>query len=209
VDRTGAIGLIAVQALEKMRGGSRLTFVCGSRALRALRTYRDAVAGSVRALSVLPAELPAAIERLQNESKELRKQLKGLQEKLAADQGVRLAAAAPEIEGVRVVVEALEGWDVSALKAIASAAIASARACVVLTCPEPSRGVTSAQPVSVVVACSPGVQVDANVVLQQLTHRFGGRGGGKPGMAQGGDLTAAAQEVASAAWTLIEATLSL
>lgn len=209
VDRTGAIGLIAVQTVEKMRGGSRLTFVCGSRALRAMRTYRDAVAGSVRALSVLPAELPAAIERLQNESKALRKQLKGLQEKLAEDQGARLAAAAPEIEGVRVVVEALEGWDVAGLKALASAAVASARACVVLTCPEPGRGVTSAQSVSLVVACSPDVQVDANVVLQQLTHRFGGRGGGKPGLAQGGGLTAPAQEVASAAWTLIESTLSL
>jgi alanyl-tRNA synthetase len=63
--------------------------------------------------------------------------------------------------------------------------------------------------VSLVVACSPDVPVDANVVLQQLTHRFGGRGGGKPGLAQGGGLAAPAQEVASAAWTLIESTLSL
>jgi alanyl-tRNA synthetase len=201
VDRTGAIGLIAVQSVEKMRGGSRLTFVCGSRALRALRTYRDVVAGSVRALSVLPTELPAAIERLQEESKELRKQLKGLQEKLAEDTGARLAAAAPEIEGVRVVVEVFDGWDVAGLKALAAAAIASARACVVV--------VTSTQPVSLVVACSPDVPVDANVVLQQLTHRFGGRGGGKPGFAQGGGLTAPAQEIASTAWTLLETMLAL
>jgi alanyl-tRNA synthetase len=201
VDRTGAIGLIAVQSAEKMRGGSRLTFVCGGRALRALRTCRDVVAGGVRALSVLPTELPAAIERLQEESKELRKQLKGLQEKLAEDKGARLAAAAPEVEGVRVVVEALDGWDVAGLKALAAAAVASSRRCVVL--------ITSSQPVSLVVACSPDVPVDANVVLQQLTHRFGGRGGGKPGLAQGGGLAAPAQEVASAAWTLIESTLSL
>jgi len=201
VDRTGAIGLIAVQSVEKMRGGSRLAFVCGSRALRALRTYRDVVAGSVRALSVLPTELPAAIERLQEESKELRKQVKGLQERLAEDKGARLAAAAPEVEGIRVVVEALDGWDVAELKAMAAAAIVSSRACVVL--------ITSSQPVSLVVACSPDVPVDANVVLQQLTHRFGGRGGGKPGLAQGGGLAAPAREVASAAWTLIESTLSL
>jgi len=209
VDRTGAIGLIAVQSVEKMRGGSRLTFVCGSRALRALRTYRDVVAGSVRALSVLPTELPAAIERLQEESRELRKQLKGLQEKLAEDKGARLAAAAPEVGGVRLVVEALDGWDVAGLKALAAAAVASARACVVLVCPEQRRGVTAGQPVSLVVACSPDVPVDANVVLQQLTHRFGGRGGGKPGLAQGGGLTAPAHEVASAAWTLIETMLAL
>jgi alanyl-tRNA synthetase len=61
VDRTGSIGLIAGLGVERMRGGSRLTFVCGARALRALRAYRDVVSGSVRALSVLPGELPAAI----------------------------------------------------------------------------------------------------------------------------------------------------
>jgi alanyl-tRNA synthetase len=200
VDRTGAIGLIAVLGVERMRGGSRLTFVCGARALRALRTYRDAVAGSVRVLSVLPNELPAAIERIQDESRELRKHAKGLQDRLAEREGARLAAAAPEIEGVRLVVEAIDGWDLAGLKSLAAAATASARACVVL--------LTAAQPVSVVVACSPTVSIDSNAALQQLTHRFGGRGGGKPGLAQGGGLAAPAQEVASAARTLIESMLA-
>ena len=200
VDRTGSIGLIAVLGVERMRGGSRLTFVCGARALRALRTYRDVVSGSVRALSVLPGELPAAIERLQEESKELRKQAKGFQEKLAEREGVRLAAAAPEVHGVRVVVEALDGWDVAGLKGLAAAATSSARACVVL--------VTATPPVSIVIACSPTVSLDANVTLQQLTHRFGGRGGGKPGLAQGGGLTASGPEVAAAARTLIESMLA-
>jgi alanyl-tRNA synthetase len=53
------------------------------------------------------------------------------------------------------------------------------------------------------------VPVDANVVLRQLTHRFGGKGGGKPGLAQGGGLTAPAQEIASTAWTLLETMLAL
>jgi alanyl-tRNA synthetase len=201
VDRTGAIGLIAVLGAERMRGGSRLTFVCGARALRALRTYRDAVAGSVRALSVLPNELPAAIERIQDESKELRKQAKGLQDKLAEREGARLAAAAPDVNGVRLVVDALDGWDVAGLKSLAAAATASVRACIVL--------VTAAQPVSIVVACSPTVSIDANAVLQQLTHRFGGRGGGKPGLAQGGGLAAPAQEIVAAARTIIESMLAL
>ena len=200
VDRTGSIGLIAVLGVERMRGGSRLTFVCGARALRALRTYRDVVSGSVRALSVLPGELPAAIERLQEESKELRKQAKGFQEKLAEREGVRLAAAAPEFHGVRVVVEVLDGWDVAGLKGLAAAATSSARACAVL--------VTATAPVSIVIACSPTVPIDAHVTLQQLTQRFGGRGGGKPGLAQGGGLAAPGPDVAGAARTLIESSLA-
>ena len=199
VKRTGAIGVIAALSWERLRGGSRVTFACGSRALRTLRMYRDAVAGSVRALSVLPGELPAAVEHVQAESKDLRKRIKGLQEKLAAYEGARLAADAAEVGGVRLLIQAIEGWDVVGLKALAAAGTAAGRACVVLMSPVP--------PVSLVVACSAGVPIDANVVLQQLTSRFGGRGGGKPELAQGGGLAAPVQEIASAARTLIESRL--
>ena len=199
VDRTGAIGLVVVLAVERMRGGSRLTFVCGTRALRTLRTYRDVVAGSVKALSVLPVDLPAAIERLQDESKDLRRQTRTLQEKLAEHEGARLAARAPEVAGVRLVIETAD-LDVPGLKALAGAAIGSARACVVLA--------TTAQPVSLVIACSPAVPIDANALLQQLIRRFGGRGGGKSGLAQGGGLAAPGAEVVSAARTLLESMLS-
>src|SRR4029079_11154245 len=65
VSRTGAIGMIAVTGAEKFKGGSRISFACGGRALRVLRMYREAVAGAVRGLSVLPGELPAAVEKLQ------------------------------------------------------------------------------------------------------------------------------------------------
>jgi alanyl-tRNA synthetase len=199
VDRTGAIGLIAVLAVERVRGGSRLTFACGSRALRALRAYRDVIAGSVRTLSVLPGDLPAAIERLQEESKDLRKQTRTLQEKLAEHEGARLAANAPEVAGVRLVIQTAD-LDLSGLKALAAAAIGSAPACVVLA--------TAAQPVSLVIACSPAVPIDASAVLHQLTRRFGGKGGGKPGLAQGGGLAASGAEVVSAARTLLESMLS-
>jgi alanyl-tRNA synthetase len=199
VDRTGSIGLIAVVAVERMRGGSRLAFVCGARVLRVLRDYGDVVAGGVRALSVLPAELPAAVARLQEEVKELRKQTKTLQEKLAEREGAQLAAAAPELGGVKVVVEALDGWDAAGLKGLAAAATSSARACAVL--------VTVTAPVAIVIACSPEAPIDANAMLQQLLRRFGGRGGGKRGLAQGGGLDAPGQEVAAAASTLIQTML--
>ena len=199
VERTGAIGVIAALSTERLRGGARLTFTCGARALRALRTFRNAVAGSVRILSVLPDDLPAAVERAQAESKDLGKQVKGLREKLAAHEGAGLAADAPQVGGIRVVVRAIDGWDVGGLKALAVAASAGGGACVVLVSPVP--------PVSLVVACSAGVPVDANAVLQQLTSRFGGRGGGKRELAQGGGLTAPVADIVSAARTLLESAL--
>jgi len=200
VARTGAIGIIAVLAAERLRGGTRLTFACGNRALRALRTYRDAVAGSVRALSVLPPELPSAIERLQAESKDQRRQLKGLQERLAAYEGQAIASRAVEVNGVGLVVEVVNGWDAAGLKPLAAAATAGRRLGAVLLSPGP--------PLSAVVACSPGVNIDANAVLQQLVSQFGGKGGGKRELAQGGGLSGSVEAVATAARTLLEQTLS-
>ena len=200
VERTGAIGLIAALSTERLRGGSRLTFACGGRALRALRAYRDAVAGSVRVLSVLPRDLPVAVERVQAESKDLRKLIKDLQERLAAHEGARLVADAPQVGGVRLLVRSVDGWDAAGLKTLAAAAAGTAGACVVL--------MSGVPPVSLVVARSAGVPVDANVVVQQLTSRFGGRGGGKPELAQGGGLAAPVEEIAAAARALLESALA-
>ena len=122
VARTGAIGMIAVAATERFRGGSRVTFLCGGRALAGYRALRDAVAGSVRALSVLPAELPAAIERLQADGKDQRKQIKDFQSKLAVQEADALADAADVAVGgeTRLVAASLAGWDAAGLKAIAA-----------------------------------------------------------------------------------------
>ena len=71
VARTGGIGVIAVTGWEKFKGGTRVEFQCGGRALARMREWRDALAATNRVLSVSPAELAPAIERLQGENKAL------------------------------------------------------------------------------------------------------------------------------------------
>jgi alanyl-tRNA synthetase len=110
VARTGGIGNIAVAGWEKFRGGTRVEFVCGVRALRAYRELRDTVSASVRLISVLPGELPAAIERMQAEAKDTKRRTKDLQSRLAAFEGNALAASAEAFGNDRVVLAALEGW---------------------------------------------------------------------------------------------------
>jgi alanyl-tRNA synthetase len=63
--------------------------------------------------------------------------------------------------------------------------------------------VGTSAPMAIVVARSSGVGVDANDVLQQLLKRFGGRGGGKPELAQGAGLTGDPQDIVAAARELI------
>lgn len=199
VTRTGAIGMIAVLSAERVRGGSRLTFVCGARALAALRMYRDAVTGSVRSLSVLPAELPAAVERMQKESRDLRKQLKGVQDQLAVHEAERLAALSVPVGAGNLLVEIVSGWEPSALKGLASAVTTNRPMCVALLSPGP--------PVSIVLSCSAGVAVDVNACLQDLLLKFGGKGGGKRDLAQGGGLAVPVEAVAEAARAMLESKL--
>jgi alanyl-tRNA synthetase len=195
VARTGAIGVIVVAATERFRGGLRVTFLCGGRALAGYRSLRDAVAGSVRALSVLPGELPAAIERLQSEAKDQRRQLKDLQAALAAHEADALAMRAVDAGGANVVALALTGWDAAALKTIAARIAERPGHAAVLV------GEPPAAPL--VIARASDVTLDAGALLRQLVQRHGGKGGGRPELAQGGGLTAPAADVVQSALEIL------
>jgi alanyl-tRNA synthetase len=195
VARTGAIGTIAVAGSERVRGGTRVEFLCGVRALRGYRSLRDAMASSVRLLSVLPGDLPAGIDRIQADARDSRRRLKDFQSRLASFEASALAGRA-ELHGAsRVVVEALEGWDANGLKAIA-AAISSrpGHVAVLLGVPPPS---------AIVIARAPDAAVDCAATLKALTDRFGGKGGGRSDLAQGGGLQGSAEDFIEFARSLL------
>ena len=177
VARTGAIGVIAVASWEKFRGGTRVEFVCGGRALRAFHVLRDTAAENVRLLSVHAREVPEAIERLQAEAKEARKRIKDLHAQLARHEAAALADAAIDS---RLVVHALDGWDQNGLKTIASA-ICEREGYTAVLFGAPS-------PCALVIARGKGATTDAGALLKKLTETFGGKGGGRPDLAQGGGL---------------------
>ena len=182
VARTGAIGIIATSASERFKGASRITFLCGGRALTGFRALRDVVAGGVRALSVLPAELPVAIERLKDEGADLRHQLKQMQTMAAFREANALAASAEVTASGRLVAAMLEGWDATGLKIVASRIVSQPGYIAVL--------VGRAAPAPLVVARSADVALDSSALLRTLLQRHGGKGGGRPELAQGGGVTA-------------------
>jgi alanyl-tRNA synthetase len=180
VSRTGAIGIIASVSTERFRGGTRVEFVCGARALASLRSLRDAIASGTRLLSVVGADLPAAIERLQTESKDARRQLKDLQSRLAEYEASALADRGEAVGAAKAVFAALDGYDANGLKSLAQS-IASRPGHVAVL-------IASTMPSPIVVARAADVAIDSGALLRQLTAAFGGKGGGRPEMAQGGGL---------------------
>jgi alanyl-tRNA synthetase len=195
VGHTGGIGMIAIAGVERFKGGQRVEFVCGGRALRAYRNLKQSVSGGVRLLSVLPEELPAAIEKLQSSARLQQKLQEGLQERLAVHEGAALAARGQKAGAVTLVTEAVAGWDAGGLKKIASAITSRPGMLAVL--------VSSDSPALAVVARSQDVSLDAGDILKGLIERFGGKGGGKGPMAQGGGLAASPEVILDAARHLI------
>ncbi len=177
VQRTGAIGAVVIRASERFKGGQRIEFLCGGRAVQSYRQLRDTVAASVRLLSILPSELPATIERLQGELKQQDKTIGVLRSEAALAQADRLAQSAEAIGRARWVFHAMDG-DAAVLKTLLA---------------------SHAAPALIVVARSADVAVSADVVVKALVDAFGGRGGGRPELAQAGKLDATGDVVLAAA----------
>jgi alanyl-tRNA synthetase len=197
VCRTGAIGMIAIVGSERFKGGVRVEFVCGGRALRAHQSLREAVTGGVRLLSVLPGDLPSAIEKMQAASKSQQKTQQALQEQLAVHEAKALVTRGQKIGTVTLAAEAVSGWDANGLKKLALAVTSNPDFIAVL--------MTADSPSLIVVARSANLTLDAGAVLRTLLDRFGGKGGGKGAMAQGGGLNGAPEEILAAAREAVSA----
>jgi alanyl-tRNA synthetase len=190
VTSTARVGAIVICAWERFKGGLRVEFACGGRVVTRHAALRDAVATSVRQLSTLPHDLPAVIDRLLADQRHLKKVVGEQAEQLARYQAEALAATAEDVSGRRVVVGAIDA-DAATLRQIAAAIAARPGYVVVLT------GV--AVPAAIVAARSADGSLDCNALIKAICTRFGGRGGGRPDLAQAGGLEGVADDIAAEA----------
>jgi len=180
VGSTGAIGLIKVTRIERYKGGVRVSFLCGGRALRDYqRVLRDVQQVSAE-LSVGTDELGETIARLRDENKDARRSLKVAQGELAAFEAERLWRDTREEDGVRWIAMHLENRTFEQARAIASLLSARPLTLALLA-------VSDAKGTRLVCQRSEDLpQIDAAAVLGTAAKSLGGRGGGNAGQAQGG-----------------------
>ena len=180
VTHTGAVGLVKVTRIEHYKGGMRVGFVCGKRALhdyqRVLRSLQQASAD----LSVHTSELEDAVGRLQEEVKQARRTVRAAQVELAAMEAEHLWAAASEQGGVRRVVAHLPEHTFEQALALASQLCSRSGTLALLA-------VSEAKGTRLVCQRSDDLcQTNAAAILLRAAEALGGRGGGTPTQAQGG-----------------------
>lgn len=178
--RTGEVGLIAARHWERAKGLVRIEFVAGRRVLsdynRANRTARRVAA----LFSVARDEAPASVARLLEENKQLTRRLRTLEEATARAEGAELVRdCSPRVDGTRLIARTFEGRDAEALKHLALAVIAHPQTVALL-------GSRDGETARLVFARSADAAGDMNALMRQACSVIGGRGGGRPEMAQGG-----------------------
>jgi len=173
--RTSEVGVVLVLGHERYKAGSRVRFVCGTRALLAFRSRASAV-DRVGALLSSPLEdLPGSVARLQERLVEATRRGRDMAGRALEAEARRLLATA----GSPAVVTAVyEGWPVEDLRALAQQLVRLAP-CVALLA-------NRAEKVHVVFAQSEGLPHDVPGLLREALADLGGRGGGKGNLAQGG-----------------------
>ena len=158
VERTGAVGIVAATRWERFKGGQRLEFVCGGRALAGFQSLRDHLAAATRRLSVVPGELAPAIERLQGEARDLKRAGVALQADLARYRAQEMVASAERTRFGVAVCQVVEG-EMPWLKLLAASITAEPGRVAVL--------ISKETPVGVIVAASADTGVQANALLRR------------------------------------------
>ncbi|MCA1324844.1 alanine--tRNA ligase [Herbaspirillum sp. alder98] len=183
VTRTGDIGLFKIVSEGGVAAGiRRVEAVTGEGALALVQSLSNRVAEAAAALKVQPEELTQRIGQVQDQVKALEKELAGLKSKLASSQGDELVNQALDIKGVKVLAATLEGADVATLREtmdklkdkLKSAAIVLAAV---------NDGKVSL--IAGVTADATG-RVKAGELVNFVAQQVGGKGGGRPDMAQAG-----------------------
>jgi alanyl-tRNA synthetase len=177
VARTGEIGLIRIPRLEYRGDETRVEFLCGRRALRDYRARSAVVDQLATRLTVGYWELDQAVERLQDEAKQLRGDLRRAREQLLKAEADELFEAAVPQGAYRIVRRIWEGRNPGELRALAQELIQRFEVGALLA--------SVGERTHLCFACSEEVGLDMAALLREACAQLGGKGGGQPHLAQG------------------------
>jgi alanyl-tRNA synthetase len=174
---TGEVGAVKVLGFERYKGGSRLRFVCGSRAYNDYRSKHDVVSSVAALLSAREDAVAAQVEALLGNARALQKENGMLKQAMLKNEAEKLAAGSGQWHGMALVSQALQGRSFEEARALAG--LLSELGAVALLALEDGTGAR------LVLACPKGAGLDMAALLRQVIARHGGKGGGSPLMAQG------------------------
>ncbi|MFV0476253.1 MAG: alanine--tRNA ligase [Parahaliea sp.] len=189
VERTGDIGLVRITSESGVASGiRRIEAVTGECALTYIDNNEQRLDEICELLKSPRDKVVARVGALRNELREFDKELTRLKQKLASSVGGDLTVNAVEVAGIRVLAASVEGADVKSLRDTMDQCKNKLGSGVLLLAAVDGDKI----------ALTAGVTGDltgrirAGDLMKEFAGRLGGKGGGRPDMAQGGGIDVAA-----------------
>ena len=176
------VGLIKIFKVERHRGGTRLTLLCGRLALNRIRQEMEAATEAANQLSVREADLPNAIARLQAEKDTL---IQSLHERTEQVLDYRLATIQQhpryDAQGNQQVILYDSALDARSARLMLERLQELPRMVAVLLYPHGER-------LNYLVGTASDATISAPDILHRINNALNGKGGGKAHQAQGSAL---------------------
>jgi alanyl-tRNA synthetase len=185
VKRIGDIGLFKIVAESGVAAGvRRIEAATGERALAYIQQQESQLQQVARAVKVQPQEAAARIAQILDNVKHLERELARMKSKLAGSQGDDLAAQVREVKGARVLAVCLDDADSRTLRETLDKLKDKLKSCVVVL------GAIEAGRVKLIAGVSADLatKVKAGELVNFVALQVGGKGGGRPDMAQAGGI---------------------
>ncbi|HSD59438.1 MAG TPA: alanine--tRNA ligase [Burkholderiales bacterium] len=183
VKRTGDIGLFKIVSQSAVAAGvRRVEAVTADGALRHIQEQEAKLQEIAERLKAPAQELPQKIAQIVDNVKALEKELAKMRSKLASGQGGDLASQVVEVKGAKVLAAAVDGADAKTLRdALDKLKDRLKSAAIVLASAEGGKVTLIAG-----VTADLTARVKAGDLVGHVAAKVGGKGGGRPDMAQGG-----------------------
>lgn len=183
VQHTGDIGLFKIVSETGIASGvRRIEAVTGDAALDYVEASQSSLKAVADAIKAKPENVEEKTEQLVQRTKQLEKELETLKAKLASSAGSDLATSATEINGIKVLASKLEGADGKSLRdTVDQLKNKLAPAAIILA-------TTDGPKVTLIAGVTKDLtdKLRAGDLVSHVASQVGGKGGGRPDMAQGG-----------------------
>jgi alanyl-tRNA synthetase len=198
VKRTGDIGLFKIVAESGVAAGvRRIEAVTGESALAYIQEREAQLQNVADAVKAHPQEAAARIMQILENVKQLERELRRMKSKLASSQGSDLSEQVREVKGVKVLAVCLQDADSSDLREAVDTFKNKLKSAVVVAASIEDGKVK----LTAGVTADLTAKVKAGELVNFVARQVGGKGGGRPDMAQAGgtqpdDLPMALESVA-------------
>ncbi|TXT25854.1 MAG: alanyl-tRNA synthetase [Gallionellaceae bacterium] len=195
VQRTGDIGLFKIIAESGVAAGvRRVEAVTGEGALAHIQRQERQLQEIAAALKSQPQEAAARVAQILDNAKALEKELAALKSRLASAQGDELANQAVDIKGVKVLAAQLEGADSKTLRETLDKLKDKLKSAAIVL------SAVSEGKVNLIAGVTQDAtaKVKAGELVNFVAQQVGGKGGGRPDMAQAGGTNPAGLKAALA-----------